>query len=68
MNITRAPTPMAATLVAGLCRAAWLLLTLRTYHAVLYALFALVVARMTATPVRGIDYAAIMLASVAVFV
>ncbi|WP_372840011.1 UbiA family prenyltransferase [Phaeovulum sp.] len=57
-----------ATLVGRLRRAVSLLITYRAYHAVLYALFALVVARMSATPVRGRDYAVIVLASVAIFV
>lgn len=45
-----------------------LLLTYRAYHAVLYALIALVVARMTKTPFHALDYFAIALASTTIFV
>ena len=68
MTIASHPKLSAPTPGGRLRRVVWALVTYRAYHAVLYALFALVVARMTATPVRGSDYAAIVLASVAIFV
>ncbi len=68
MTIVSPQSLGTATQVGQVRRAFRMLITYRAYHAVLYALFALVVARMTATAVRGIDYTVIVLASIAIFI